>query len=195
MSNETEHDAVSPAKEQFQAAAADKVETAEGTAEERGLWKGGYSGKAMYGTWFGAGVITIAAIVGLALLARGESAGTIWMITGTIILFMWVFVIGLYLYRRLSYHYELTTQRLIHQAGIFIRRVDRIEVIDIDDVSYTQGLIQRLLGVGRIVITSSDRSDPELVIDGIDNVQQVAGTIDDVRRSERRRRSLHIESI
>jgi hypothetical protein len=72
---------------------------------------------------------------------------------------------------------------------------DRIEVIDIDDVTYEQGLVQRMLGVGTIRIASSDRTHPELVLSGIDGVQQVADTIDDIRRKERRKRGLHIESI
>jgi uncharacterized membrane protein YdbT with pleckstrin-like domain len=92
-------------------------------------------------------------------------------------------------------HYELTTQRFVHQAGVLIRQTDRIEVIDIDDVSYTQGVIQRMLGVGTIRITGSDRTHPELVLRGIDKVPEIASLIDDVRREERRRRSLHIESI
>jgi uncharacterized membrane protein YdbT with pleckstrin-like domain len=90
-------------------------------------------------------------------------------------------------------HYELTTQRFIHSRGILIRTVDRIDVIDIDDVSYVQGIIQRILGVGTIQLQSSDRSHRQLTLAGIDQVQRVSGMIDDVRRKERRRRSLHLD--
>jgi hypothetical protein len=34
-----------------------------------------------------------------------------------------------------------------------------------------------------------------LIMQGIDNVAQVAGMIDDARRSERRKHSVHIEAI
>jgi len=71
----------------------------------------------------------------------------------------------------------------------------RIEVIDIDDVSYTQGPVERIFGVGTIQLTSSDRSHPTLSMIGIGEVTEVAGLLDDIRRAERRRRSLHIESI
>ena len=185
----------SPAKDQFQAAAAEKMESARDTSPERSLWKGGYSPKAMYGTWFVSVALTIIAIVAVALLAKGENANNAWMITGAAIVLWWCVAIGMYLYRRLSMHYELTTQRFIHQAGLLMRRTDRIEVIDIDDVSYTQGIIQRMLGVGRIQLTGSDRTHPEFVLYGIDKVPEIASLIDDVRREERRRRSLHIESI
>ncbi len=183
----------SPARDRFQGAAAEKMQSVRETPAEKSLWTGGYSPKAMYGTWLFSGVGTVAALIGVGLLAYDQAIA--WYIAGAAILLWWCFAIGTYLYRRFSMHYELTTQRFVHQAGVLIRQTDRIEVIDIDDVSYTQGVIQRMLGVGTIRITGSDRTHPELVLRGIDKVPEIASLIDDVRREERRRRSLHIESI
>ncbi len=183
----------SPARDRFQAAAAEKMEANRDATVERSLWKGGYSPRAMYGTWAIVAALTVVALVLVALFASEQR--NVWLITGSGILIGWCLAIGLYIYRRLGMHYELTTQRFVHQNGILVRRTDRIEVIDIDDVSYTQGIIQRMLGVGTISITGSDRSHPELLLRGIDRVPEIASLIDDVRREERRRRSLHIESI
>ena len=183
----------SPARDRFREAAADKMDANRNAPVERSLWQGGYSPKAMYGTWAIAAVLTVVALVVVAIYASEQQ--NVWLITGSVIVLGWCFVIGLYLSRRWGVHYELTTQRFVHQEGIFVRRSNRIEVIDIDDVSYTQGIVQRMLGVGTITITGSDRSHPELVIQGIDRVPEIATLIDDVRREERRRRSLHIEAI
>jgi membrane protein YdbS with pleckstrin-like domain len=79
--------------------------------------------------------------------------------------------------------------------GLLWRQTDRIEVIDIDDVAFTQGPVERVFGLGTVRITSSDQSHPELSLPGIENVQIVAGLIDDARRNERRRRGLYIESV
>jgi uncharacterized membrane protein YdbT with pleckstrin-like domain len=98
-------------------------------------------------------------------------------------------------YRKLTVKYQLTTQRFIHEKGLLKRVTDRIEVIDIDDVSVEQRLIERMVGVGTIKLISSDRSHPVLMLRGIEKVREVAATIDDLRRKERRRRGLHIESI
>ncbi|MFK7738619.1 MAG: PH domain-containing protein [Pirellulaceae bacterium] len=185
----------SPPKDQFSSAAKEKIDDARSVPPERSLWKGGYSPKAMYGAWVISGLATIGLIVAGVMFATGDNASTIWMVIGTIIIAWWVITIGVYIYRRIGMHYELTTQRFIHEAGILMRTTDRIEVIDIDDVSFTQGIIQRMLGVGKIRITGSDRTHPELVLYGIDKVPEIASLIDDVRREERRRRSLHIESI
>jgi len=153
--------------------------------EEQDLWSGGYSGKAMYGTWILGGIVTIGLIAGMFAFP----------LVGLAIPVLWVFLSGMLAYKKLSVHYELTTQRFIHKSGILKRVSDRIEVIDIDDVTYEQGIVQRMLGVGTIRIASSDRTHPELVLSGIDGVASVADMIDDIRRKERRKRGLHIESI
>ena len=98
-------------------------------------------------------------------------------------------------YRQLAEHYYLTNRRFIHERGLLWRVIDRIEAIDIDDVSYQQGPIERLLGVGSIQIRSSDNSHPQLELLGIEKAREIAEQIDEVRRQERRKRGLHIESV
>ena len=98
-------------------------------------------------------------------------------------------------YRKLNVNYELTTQRFVHRSGILRRITDRIEAIDMDDVSFEQGIIERLLNVGTIRVISSDRSHPELVLCGIEDVARIAKLIDDTRHKERLRRGLHIEAV
>jgi hypothetical protein len=52
-----------------------------------------------------------------------------------------------------------------------------------------------MLNVGTIRVTSSDHSNPELPMPGIDDVKVVADKIDKARRAERERRGLYIESV
>ncbi len=157
--------------------------------QEGDLWSGGYSPKAMIGTWILMAGISIALLIICVVAQLGFA------IALGLILLMWVFGGLRYGWRRLGVHYQLTTQRFIHQTGILTRKTDRIEVIDIDDVSFTQGPVERVFGVGTIQLTGSDRTHPTLSMIGIGEVKEVAGLIDDIRRKERRRRSLHIEAI
>ena len=152
---------------------------------EEELWTGDYSGKAMIGTWILIGLASIG-LVAVSVVAPLALIGipVLWLIVGLV-----------YAWRRMGVHYQLTSQRFIHQLGILTRKTDRIEVIDLDDVSFTQGPVQCIFGVDKIVLTGSDRTHPTLAMIGIVDVKEVAGLIDDVRRQERRRRSLHIESI
>lgn len=155
---------------------------------EESLWEGGYSPKAMIGSWIGLIILSI-----VLLVAAGFIEQFTFGIALIVIVVLWVLVGLNYAAKRLGVHYELTSQRFIHKTGILTRRSDRIEVIDISDVSYEQGPIQRMFNVGSILIISTDKSDPRLELVGINNVSEVAGLIDDVRRGERRRRSIHIE--
>ena len=98
------------------------------------------------------------------------------------------------MFRKLRVHYTLTSQRFIHRVGLLRCVTDRLEMIDVDDVAFSQGPIQRLAGVGTIKIMSSDGSHPELFLNGIDRVAHVAGLIDEARRAERIRRGLFIDA-
>jgi membrane protein YdbS with pleckstrin-like domain len=170
-----------------------KAESVRGSAEdpEHDLWKGGFSPKAMIGYWLLAGVVTIVAVV--AGIATGYPV--VWLVGLGIAVALWLAFALYLLYQRLGVEYQLTTQRLFERKGILARVTNRVEVIDIDDVQFSQSLIERFLGVGTIRILSSDVSDPKLVMIGIDDVKTVFDTIDKVRRDERRRRGLHIETV
>lgn len=176
------------AHEKFQQAA--RSRQGDDTHEESDVWHGTYSPKAMIGWWISAGVITLVALV-IGIVYLSGHFGWLFLT----ILLGWAILVGRYLYRRFGVHYYLTTQRFIHEAGILWRRTDRIELIDIDDVTFKQGPVQRMFDVGTIHISSSDRTHPEMDLPGIEAVRHVADQIDDLRRKERRRRGLHIEAV
>jgi uncharacterized membrane protein YdbT with pleckstrin-like domain len=176
------------ATEQFQEA----IDRVDRQAEpERELWRGGYSPKAMLSGWALSGLITLALLV----IGFFWIRGVYWWILVLLMFSPWLYFGVILTYRRGSVRYLLTTQRFIHELGLLRRISDRIEVLDMDDVTFEQSLIDRFFSVGSIRIVSSDRTHPELVLRGIDNVRQVADLIDDTRRTERRRRGLHIENI
>jgi hypothetical protein len=174
----------------FQNSAASRRDAQTLTEEE--LWRGGYSSKAMIGAW------AICAAVSAVLLVAGIlwiRSGLHWLILILVMLAPWLYFLAVLGYRRMSVHYLLTNQRLIHERGILRRVQNRIELLDIDDIAFEQKLLERLVGVGTIRIVSSDRTDPTISLPGIDGVQQVAGVLDNARLAERRRRGVHIEQI
>jgi len=157
---------------------------------ETALWQGSYSPKAMIGGWLLSLVVTI---VAFAIGAIFDGPGL--LIAGAVSLAVWGGHLVMLIYQRMSHDYKLTTQRFVHSHGILRRVTDRIEVIDIDDVQVTQGLVERFLGVGTIRILSSDVTSPTTTLYGIDDVARIATLIDDTRRTERRKRSVHIEQV
>lgn len=160
---------------------------------EAEVWRGGFSSKAMIGQWLSAAVATVVMLI--AVLVFSPASAYMWGFWALASACAWGGVACLLAYYKMSRKYQLTTQRFIHESGLLKRVTDRIEVIDIDDVSVVQGLLERMVGVGTIKLVSSDRSHPVLTLPGIENVKDVAAQIDDLRRKERRRRGLHIESI
>ena len=160
---------------------------------ETELWEGAYSPRTLAAAWTGAAVVSVATPLLLGLFQDANQ--TPWTTVGMLIVLMWLWLAGTAVYLKWKDRYWLTTQRLKHRSGILFRQVNRIELIDIDDVSYTQGPVQTLVGVGTIKIRSSDASHPELDLPGIKDVKTVLDLIDDARLEERRKRSLHIESV
>jgi membrane protein YdbS with pleckstrin-like domain len=146
----------------------------------------------MIGGWIAAATVTLAVLI---IAAMSSLSGQGWLMALVLMAVVWLVVLVQLLYRRMSIHYLLTNQRLIHERGILWHRTDRIEAIDVDDVQFSQGPIERLAGVGTIHIISSDQSTPQFDLVGIEDVSRVATLIDDVRRKERRKRAVHIESL
>src|SRR5688572_7872159 len=100
---------------------------------DRVLWDGSFSPKAMYGTYLTCLVLSIALVVGGFLFAPLAAVGA---------LLIWLWPLGQLAYRKLSVHYRLTPERFIHQRGILKRVTDRIEVIDMDDIAFEQGIVE-----------------------------------------------------
>ncbi len=107
-------------------------------------------------------------------------------------------------YHRLAVHYRLTTHRLVIQRGILNKVDDRILLVDIDDITVRQSLIDRMLNIGTVVLHTSDETsrerspDPDepnrgiVTLPGIENPRQVGDTIDEARRTERSRRGVYM---
>lgn len=178
-----------PAPQESMAPATRRVPTDDTEVE---LWVGNYSGKEMVANWIYLTVLTIAALVVVGIFFRDQMMA--WFGTIGVLALLWAWQGLVLLYRKWSVAYRLTNQRFVHRRGLLAIRTDRIETIDIDDVAFTQGIIERMMGVGTIRLTSTDRSDPELILRGIEKVQEVASLMDGARRKERVRRGLHIEA-
>lgn len=159
--------------------------------EEETLWEGTYSGKAMLGSYLLGGLIT----VGLLVLCIYVQKPWLWWVAFGVFLVVWMYISYGYAKNRFGVRYRLTSHRFFHETGILLHKTDLIEVIDIDDITFTRTILDRLTGVGTIHIDSSDRSHPQISIPGIDNVEEVARLFQDTRHEERRRRAIHIESV
>ncbi|MEM7316849.1 MAG: PH domain-containing protein [Planctomycetota bacterium] len=163
--------------------------------EEVVLWEGTYSWKAMIWELVFAVVGTFAILAMRRQQIEPQLDQLVREFAIPLIALIWLFYWVSLMYRKLRVGYRLTSQRLIHRHGILHRRTRRIEAIDIDDLSYEQGIVEQLFNVGRIYIDSSDVTDRGLMLEGIHDPQSVYELIEKARRNERLRYGLHIESV
>jgi uncharacterized membrane protein YdbT with pleckstrin-like domain len=82
--------------------------------------------------------------------------------------------------------YELTTRRLRLRAGILTRRGRDFPLVRISDVSFSHGLLDRMLGCGRLVVESAGEHG-QLVLTEIPHVQQVQSELFQLVENEQAR--------
>ena len=80
--------------------------------------------------------------------------------------------IGLILLARAWYlvastRYRLTSQRLFAQTGLIAKNLEEVELFRVKDVTLSQGVLDRLLGVGTVTVLSTDDTAPRLELAGI----------------------------
>lgn len=70
-------------------------------------------------------------------------------------------------YLKIRYtRYRLSNQRLIISRGVFSRSMETIELYRIKDLQYHASFWQRIVGIGNIVLISSDKSNPQIGLVG-----------------------------
>ena len=73
----------------------------------------------------------------------------------------------------LSVHYQITNERVRITEGLLGKDREDIELVRIQDMDLTQGMTERMLGIGDVHIRSHDRSDPSLTLSNVSNPTEV----------------------
>lgn len=96
-----------------------------------------------------------------------------------------------YVYQK-SCEFVLTDERLIVRYGIFLRVEDEVELYRVVDVTQTINIVQRILGVGNIQVSSTDRTGTVIMplIASPSNVRNAVRT--EAERCKSRRGSVRI---
>lgn len=73
----------------------------------------------------------------------------------------------------LTTFYRITNERVRAQYGLLGKDFEDIELIRIQDLDRSQGMMERMLDIGDIIIQSSDPSRPQLVLENVPSPDQV----------------------
>lgn len=82
---------------------------------------------------------------------------------------------------RKNQFYTITERGVSSEGGVLTRFNQTLRMDQIQSVSYTQTLIQQILGCGNIVVSSAATHRAGLVLFNIDNVKDVYGAIEKYR--------------
>jgi len=128
----------------------------------------------------------VALLIVLIVVPSGSNALLIRLGLGVLALLIIVIFTAVPLLRWRTTSYELTTRRLRLRAGIITRRGRDFPLMRISDVSFAQGLLDRLLGCGRLIVESPGEHG-QLVLTEIPRVQHVQSTLFQLVEDEQQR--------
>jgi len=122
-----------------------------------------------------------------------QETDTLWSETEGQVVNAWTFVLAVALcwlivpvgwallryFQTANHHYTLTNVRLLEQRGIFVKRLETVELYRVKDLSVGGTLLQRVFGRGRVTVLSTDASMPVLRLNAVSNPLRTAQLIRD----------------
>jgi len=149
--------------------------------------------KTLIGPLLVAVIVVAAALIAEVLIPSNSAAAVERLVVAAVAILavmLWLIVPVL---RWRTTTYELTTRRLRVRSGIVTRHGRDIPLARINDVSFEKGLLDRLLGSGRLVVESAGEHG-QILLNDIPRVEFTQATLfrlveEEQRRLERNERS------
>lgn len=128
-------------------------------------------------------------------VARGSGFSRVPALVSMIIVLI---TLVFWLYRWLDFKnkiYRITNDRIEYEHGIFSRHIQNMDLWRVQDIAFKQNLIERILGIGRVLILSSDKDTENAEIGPLYNARDLYNKLKKAQLdADRRRGVIHIES-
>jgi uncharacterized membrane protein YdbT with pleckstrin-like domain len=121
-------------------------------------------------------IVALAAVAGVVLIPAGHLRAPLRITIGAVALIIALVWFLRPLLRWMTTTYELTNRRLRLRRGVLSRSGRDFPLIRISDVSFSHGLIDRMLGCGQLVVESAGEHG-QLVLNEIPQVARVQATL------------------
>jgi len=171
--------------------------TGVGTEGETTVWEARYAMKNFLGRLTILGLLTVGWIA-WAIYTWGYGhveTQILPILAGMVIGFGWLVLGRRILYARFGHYYRLTNRRVFVSTGLFDRRRDQMELLRVQDVYTRQSLTQRWMGIGTVVVVSSEPQFPVIYLTGVSDPKYVMDLVWHHARAERDRRSVKVDQI
>jgi uncharacterized membrane protein YdbT with pleckstrin-like domain len=156
-----------------------------------------YEGSVLHRTFIGEHIVYgLVAFVGVFMAIYG---GAVKQITPLIYLGLALLLLGVIsslvrVVKTSSLRWKITDQRVQTERGIFSKSVEVLQLWRIEDIQYSQSLIQRMLNEATIKLLTSDRSSPTVTITGLTNHRSLYEKLrDSVEKRRRENRVVTME--
>ncbi|MBI3463451.1 MAG: PH domain-containing protein [Planctomycetes bacterium] len=161
---------------------------------EDDVWEGGFSPKAMAGSFFAFALASMFCLAGLVIAFVHQQAWLGWLVA-LAIPFLCLAQSWRVVKRCLSQRYRLTNRRLFLQIGLLRSQKHQIDLGQVETVRIHQNMWDRLLNVGSIEILTRDRHIGRLLLAGIDDADSVAEKIRSLGRRVRDKEVAPVERV
>jgi uncharacterized membrane protein YdbT with pleckstrin-like domain len=117
----------------------------------------------------------------VALIGQGLIPGDITqhLLRSVIILPVFYLPLALTELRRRNIEYVITNKRVAKKTGIISRHGDPINASNIQNIKYTQGVVDRLLDIGELQVMTSGRGDVDMRWRSLRHPKSVADIVSD----------------
>lgn len=65
--------------------------------------------------------------------------------------------------------YRISNYRIDYERGLLAKRIDTLELWHVEDITFNQSMMDRLMRVGTITIISNDETTPQLALHSVPN--------------------------
>jgi uncharacterized membrane protein YdbT with pleckstrin-like domain len=86
--------------------------------------------------------------------------------------------------------YVISDERLFYTRGVFSRYSDQIELYRVKDRSTDQPFLLRLIGLGHVILMTSDKTHPTFKIEGVRDVLYISDLLRDCVEKQRREKGV-----
>ena len=110
-----------------------------------------------------AGIVLMIVATLMVSFFLAAAAPMAWLIGGALVTIQGLVLLAEWIKLR-STSYTVTNQRVQIEKGIFAKSVEEIDLRYVEDSTFGQNVMERILGIGSVTLLSSDKTTPKYVL-------------------------------
>ncbi|MEO5957963.1 MAG: PH domain-containing protein [Opitutaceae bacterium] len=155
------------------------------SSAETPVWRGTPSQWTNFGTYFFCLLLAVGIVAAYLLLPDLNAQPLV--LLGLAVPVLWM--MGRWIATRCQ-RYEITSERIKITTGLLSRRTSELELYRVRDYSVVEPFWLRLVGCGHIVLVTSDRTNPQVILHAVPHARTLKDTIRTQTEQMRQRRGV-----